>query len=242
MNLLETSLEQISQEIPGATAIMNHYNLSFCCGGKKSLQEAIEGANIEQNEILGSLLKLIDQSGHDVNWDESSIPELIIYLKGLGEKISNIQLPELFRLADRVETVHGNKPHCPVGLAEQLSFITEKLKEQSNQENESLFPTLMKDETKIEPTLINKMRLNLDEVVVAIIKVDELTNNISTPDGACNTWRALYLGLKAFKVDIQQYIHIENDVLFAHLDSNTSEQVESKTHGEDFCCGSCGGS
>jgi len=234
MNLLETSLSEISQELPGATAIFNHYNLSFCCGGKKSLQDAVKGANLDQNEVLGALLKLLDQSDDSINWDESSDEELTAYLSTLSNTIYNTQLPELFRLADRVETVHGNKPDCPVGLASQLNVVISKLKAQIEQDSKELYPQFINKQS-IESNLVDRLRINLDDMVVAIIKIDELTHNITTPEGACNTWRALYLGLRAFKVDIQQYIRLENDTLITRISNQT------KTHGEDFCCGSCGG-
>jgi len=235
MNLLETSLSEISQELPGATAIFNHYNLSFCCGGKKILQDAINNANLDQTEVLGALLKLMDQSDESINWDEASDEDLTVYLKTLTNTIYNTQLPELFRLADRVEKVHGDKPDCPVGLASQLNIIIAKLKAQIEQDNKELYPQFLNKQT-IESNLVDGMRTNLDDMVVAILKIDELTNNISTPEGACNTWRALYLGLRTFKVDIQQYIRLENDTLFTRISN------QAKTHGEDFCCGSCGGS
>jgi regulator of cell morphogenesis and NO signaling len=42
----------------------------------------------------------------------------------------------------------------------------------------------------------------------------ELTNNYLVPDGACNTWRALWHGLAALETDLHQHIHLENNILF----------------------------
>jgi len=238
MNLLDTSLAQISQELPGATAIFNHYNLSFCCGGKKILQEAINDANIDKNEIMGSLLKLMDQSGASINWDEASDEDLVTYLKSLASTINETQLPELFRLAHRVETVHGNKSDCPVGLARQIDLITSKFNAQIAQENKELMPQYLNNQS-ISSSLVEGVRKNIDDIVVAILKIYQLTNNITPPEGACNTWKALYLGLQNFKTDMKQFIHIENDILFSRI---AKIEEKSETHGEDFCCGSCGGS
>mgnify|MGYP000623795958 CR=1 FL=1 len=41
-----------------------------------------------------------------------------------------------------------------------------------------------------------------------------LTNDITPPMGACNTWRALYTGLRSFRDDLIQHIHTENNILF----------------------------
>jgi regulator of cell morphogenesis and NO signaling len=42
----------------------------------------------------------------------------------------------------------------------------------------------------------------------------DVTNGITLPRGACTTWRALYLGLGAFREDLMEHIHLENNVLF----------------------------
>ncbi|MNP85488.1 Iron-sulfur cluster repair protein YtfE [compost metagenome] len=42
----------------------------------------------------------------------------------------------------------------------------------------------------------------------------DLTGDMQPPEGACNTWRALYRGLDELRVDLMQHIHLENNVLF----------------------------
>jgi regulator of cell morphogenesis and NO signaling len=48
------------------------------------------------------------------------------------------------------------------------------------------------------------------------------------PVGACNTWTALYLGLRELKEDLMEHILLENEILFV-------EPVSQKGQ----CCGSC---
>jgi len=38
------------------------------------------------------------------------------------------------------------------------------------------------------------------------------------PDGACNTWRALYAGIAQFHDDLINHIQSENNVLFSQFD------------------------
>ena len=47
-----------------------------------------------------------------------------------------------------------------------------------------------------------------------IARLEELTDGITLPRAACNTWRALYAGLKTFREDLMQHIHTENNILF----------------------------
>ena len=42
----------------------------------------------------------------------------------------------------------------------------------------------------------------------------EKTDGHRAPPEACNTWRALYLGLAELERELMQHIHLENNVLF----------------------------
>lgn len=44
--------------------------------------------------------------------------------------------------------------------------------------------------------------------------VKELTHGVVPPEGACNTWRALYSGINEFITDLMEHIHLENNLLF----------------------------
>lgn len=58
------------------------------------------------------------------------------------------------------------------------------------------------------------MRMEHDQHGEALERLSLLTDDISAPEGACNTWRTLYRGLAEFREDLLQHIHLENDVLF----------------------------
>ena len=45
-------------------------------------------------------------------------------------------------------------------------------------------------------------------------EIARLTNNYNPPEGACNTFKALYAKLDEFEQDLHQHIHLENNILF----------------------------
>ena len=45
-------------------------------------------------------------------------------------------------------------------------------------------------------------------------RLRELTDDYQVPDGACNTWRALWAALEALEVELFEHIHLENNILF----------------------------
>ena len=53
----------------------------------------------------------------------------------------------------------------------------------------------------------------------ALEHIARLTNDITPPREACNTWRALYAGLAQFSDDLVNHIHLENNVLFPQFEA-----------------------
>ncbi|MFV0549592.1 MAG: iron-sulfur cluster repair protein YtfE, partial [Limnobaculum xujianqingii] len=47
-----------------------------------------------------------------------------------------------------------------------------------------------------------------------------ITNNLTPPAEACNTWRALYSSTEEFITDLMEHIHLENNILFPRALAN----------------------
>jgi regulator of cell morphogenesis and NO signaling len=137
-----------------------------------------------------------------------------------------LEIPELIRLARRVEQVHEHDPDCPSGLADHLENMHQELESHMMKEEQILFPMLAKGIYPEGP--ISQMEEEHLEHGDALEVLDQLTNNITLPEDACNTWTALYTGLKALKEDLMLHILLENQILFA-----------KPGHGDDNCCGGC---
>jgi len=67
------------------------------------------------------------------------------------------------------------------------------------------------------------MRNEHDQHGEALQRLEALTNDITLPRGACNTWRALYVGLAALREDLMEHIHLENNILFEGLNPAPAE-------------------
>lgn len=126
------------------------------------------------------------------------------------------QLPELIRLAERVEQVHGDHLHCPNGLADLLRDIQQELENHMLKEEQVLFPMLHMGMGLQAAMPIQVMRHEHDQHGEALEHLLHLTDRITPPPGACGTWRNLYAQLTAFHDDLREHIHLENDVLFAN--------------------------
>ena len=217
MDFMNTSLAKIAQTIPGATSVLNKYQLSFCCGGQHSLVEAASKAQLDAEAINAELMNLVPAETLNSNWNDKPNKELIEHILKRYHEVHREQLNELIRLAERVEHVHGDRPQCTIGLAKHLHYMKAELVSHMQKEEQILFPMLVGGMAAMASGPINVMRQDHDDHALAINKINELTNNITPPKGACNTWRALYLGLETFKADLEEHIELENNVLFTRV-------------------------
>lgn len=212
--LLEQSLGQLVCDIPGATRIFHTFKLDFCCGGHKSLREAALDKDLDPLLIADALITLQDVDGAQHDWRNEPLGALIDHLLARYHARHREQLPELIRLARRVEQVHGARSNCPNGLADLLTDMQQELEGHMLKEEQVLFPMLQQGIGVQAAPPIQVLRFEHDQHGVALEKMLALTNHILPPADACNTWRALYRGLLEFKDDLMQHIHLENNVLF----------------------------
>ncbi|CAB5512915.1 iron-sulfur cluster repair protein YtfE [Achromobacter anxifer] len=214
MNLAEQSLGQLARSIPGATQVFHEYQLDFCCGGKKSLAEAAAQRSLDAAQIEARLAELARNPSQETDWGQASTAELVDHILARYHEVHRQQLPELIRLALKVEQVHADSPDCPTGLAEHLRGMQQELESHMQKEEQVLFPMLARGHGAMAGMPIMVMRAEHDDHGVALERLLALTNGITLPRAACNTWRALYLGLRAFKEDLMAHIHLENNILF----------------------------
>jgi regulator of cell morphogenesis and NO signaling len=218
MTLLDQSLGALARSIPGATQLFHEHKLDFCCGGKHSLREAAAGRGIDAKRIADRLeIMQADTMSEELDWRTRPAPELIAHILRRFHDRHREQLPELVRLARRVEEVHGDRPECPRGLANHLATMQQELESHMQKEEQVLFPILSRGYTPVLQGPVDVMRHEHEQHGEALQVLEALTHDITLPRGACNTWRALYLGLGALRADLVEHIHLENNILFEGL-------------------------
>lgn len=223
MTFLQQSLGQIAREIPGATDVFHDYKLDFCCGGAHTLQEAAAKKGLDPAPIAERLTQLVAQAQQAPRqWGEADMPELVDHIQSYFHERHRGQLPELARLARRVEAVHRDHPACPAGLTALLTDMESELASHMEREEEILFPLLKDRQYGASHGPIQVMQEEHDHHGENLAQLEALTHDMTPPAGACNTWQALYLGLRAFREDLMQHIHLENNVLFSQARSSAA--------------------
>jgi len=160
---------------------------------------------------------------HAQTWLETaSEEELIEHILNRYHDTHREQLPEMIRLAQRVERVHGSHPDCPAGLSAHLEAMQEDLENHMAKEEQILFPMITRGISGMARGPISIMRNEHEDHSAALARLGVLTNNLALPEEACGTWRKLYEDIAVFQVDLAAHIALENSVLFARIDGLTA--------------------
>ena len=225
------AIGQIAVQLPGATAVFRRLKLDFCCGGHVSLDQAASDKGLDLQAVVHELSAL--QRPTELP-DAGTPTELIDHIVARYHEVHRAQLPELIRMARRVEAVHRDNPNTPHGLADALETMEQELLMHMHKEEAVLFPMLRAGGNSFVSQPIAMMRHEHNDHGEALEHLASLTNDITPPMGACNTWRALYTGLAQLREDLINHIHLENNLLFPRFE-------QAQTQGSQGCGGGgCG--
>ncbi|MBN8605748.1 MAG: iron-sulfur cluster repair protein YtfE [Caulobacterales bacterium] len=204
-------LGDIAVQLPGSTAVMRRHGLDFCCGGDKLLSEAVQSPGVALEQIKAEL-KALDQSAPREH--PETAPALIDHILERYHETHRRELPELVRLAEKVERVHASHPDAPLGLAAALTVMAQELETHMMKEEAVLFPMMRLGAHPAIAHPIARMRHEHDDHGERLREVEQLYRGGVLPPDACGSWRALYAGVRKLADDLMQHIHLENNVLF----------------------------
>ena len=222
-NRADQALGQIAVQLPGATAVFRRLKLDFCCGGQISLRQAALDKKLDLPVVLAELATL--ERGSEA--PETTAPAALIdHILERYHAVHRAQLPELIKMARRVEAVHRDNPQVPTGLADLLEAIEREMLEHMEKEEGVLFPILKAGGNPFVVHPIGMMRSEHISHGAQLDRLNALTQDATPPEGACNTWRALYTGIAQLNDDLINHIHLENNVLFPQF-----EPVQAKQNG-----------
>ena len=210
------SLGQLAVQIPGATAVFRRLKLDFCCGGHQSLADACAQKGLDASRILSEIEALVPAQ---VEPDTRSPAQLIDHVLSRYHEVHRQQLPELIRMARRVEAVHRDHPMVPQGLANHLETMEQELLDHMAKEEQVLFPLLKQGGHPMVIHPIGMMRHEHVSHGAQLERLAALAHQHQPPEGACNTWQALYAGTARLAEDLVDHIHLENNVLFPLFES-----------------------
>jgi len=213
--LPESRVGDLAVAIPGATAVFRKHHIDFCCGGARSLASACAARGVDTGGVVAALEQLLAQrQPAAVDWRTQPLPALLDHIEANFHHKHRRDLPELVRLASRVEHVHADHPACPRGLAAALKETLVALETHMRKEEDILFPMIRRGLGHAAGGPVAVMQAEHEEHGERLRRLEVMAHGLELPPGACNTWRATYAGVRAFIDDVMEHISLENNVLF----------------------------
>lgn len=214
MGFADRTVAEIATQLPGATAVFRAHKIDYCCGGGRPLAEAAEGRGVPLAQIEAELARLAPDAEPEVPTETGA---LIDHILTRYHETHRRELPELVKLAARVEARHAGHDRVPVGLKAALDDLSGALEDHMAKEEQILFPLMRKGGHPMIHAPIGRMRQEHDEHGARLAQLESMTHGLEVPADACPTWRALYAGLRKLIDDVHEHVHLENNTLFARF-------------------------
>jgi regulator of cell morphogenesis and NO signaling len=212
----EMKVGQLAAEYPLATRVFARHQIDYCCGGGRPLAEVCRTKGLDPARVLTEIEQEIAPADRDVQrWIDAPLGALIDHILTDYHRPLYEELPRLEAMVQKVARVHGDKE--PVRLPELLSVFTSlkaELEDHFTKEEAVLFPMINRGEGGGAQGPVAVMLREHDDAGDALRRIRELTDDYTPPEGACNTWRALWYGLAALETSLHEHIHLENNILF----------------------------
>ncbi|MBJ7881966.1 iron-sulfur cluster repair di-iron protein [Gelidibacter salicanalis] len=208
--------------------VFKKYGLDFCCGGKKTVQEACAEKGLDLTKVEQELQQ-IDKvpSSRPMPYDEWELDFLSDYIVNVHHRYVRKNLPDLTAYAEKVMEVHGERHPELVEIKNLVKDVGADMLAHMEKEEQRLFPLINSmikgsKETPSQKTLSSKEFQNFithheaEHLSVGneMDDIRKLTNNYTLPEDACASYTLLYRLLDEFEEDLHLHIHLENNILF----------------------------
>ena len=211
----DTTVATIATEHPLATRVFARHGIDFCCGGGQALATACSARGLELDTLLVEIEAEIDAAPEPaVRWDEAPLEHLIEHILVTYHRPLDEELPRLEEMMRKVHRVHGSKdPARFDALLETVLAIRADMEQHLPKEEQVLFPMILTGRGRLADGPMHVMELEHDALGGLLRRLRELTGEYTVPEGACNTWRALWVALEDLERATHEHIHLENNIL-----------------------------
>jgi len=222
------TVRELAVEIPNATRVFEEFGIDYCCGGKRSLDEACNAAKLPVDEVIKALSVAAKPSASGNGQLQSgSLAELIDHIVKTHHKFTREETARLNKLLDKVCSVHGKNHPELLAIRETFLGLEQELRVHLMKEENVLFPYIVRMEEALfqnEPplpgpfgTVQNPIRMMMQEhdgAGEALRQIRQASHNFTAPEDACISYQTLYQALAGLEADLHQHIHLENNILF----------------------------
>ncbi len=249
----KTTIGELALKVPNAIAVLEKWQIDYCCRGHRSIVEACESAGIPVEKLM-TLIGDLRGTTESAELQNKSMAELQQYIVDTHHQFTRQAIETIRLLSDKVAARHGERHPEVVELRGLVAQMADDLLPHMLKEEQVLFPYVADLEAAAENgdpapvpffgTVKNPIRMMMaehDAVGDLLVQARLTTSEYKLPDDACLSFRALYERLTELEEDLHRHIHLENNLLFpraAALEETAGSAPAFGVRGEHNC--SCG--
>jgi regulator of cell morphogenesis and NO signaling len=211
-------------ERPNLARVFEKLGIDYCCGGKKPLDQACRAKGLDPATVI-ALLNAGDggPTANTIDVSSMSLTELADHIQGTHHDYLKSELPRLQPLIEKIAARHSDKNPKIVQLPYVYSGFRSEMEAHMAKEEQVLFPLIRTIDSAggtgacacgSVANPIRVMEIEHQHAGDALLLMSQMTDGFTTPDQACNTYRAVMHSLAELESDLHRHVHKENNVLF----------------------------
>jgi regulator of cell morphogenesis and NO signaling len=207
-----------------AAAVFELFGIDFCCGGRRSVEEACLMAAADPASVVRALRAIPPADEHDdadvTNWP---LDRLVDHIVETHHAYVKSALPLIAAYLTKLQAVHGVRHPELAGVAALFDELGRDLLQHMLKEERVLFPYLGELASGGRPrsspfgSVENPVRMMEREHREAgedLHLLREMTHGYLPPADGCATYGVCFAELARFERDLHRHVHLENNVLF----------------------------
>jgi regulator of cell morphogenesis and NO signaling len=233
-----TIVRDLVLERPNAMRVLAGFHIDFCCGGNRSLDDACRLAEVPVDQVLNALVEARRREAEPDTRDWRDVPtdELIDYIVDVHHAYTREEIARVSPLMAKVKRRHGPAHPELVEVDELFSAVVREVEPHLLREERILFPWIRRlDAWLAAGQGVPPAPFGDVERPIAVMEDDHetlgellremrhVTADFHLPDGACNSYRALYQGLEALEQDLHRHVHLEHNLLFPRVRAQVAQ-------------------
>lgn len=221
------TLGDLVAEDPRVATVLDDYRLDYCCGGGRTLAEAVEDRHLGITIVVSAIEKLGPRMGEDEGREWASPADLTRHIVDRHHRYVREMSPVISAWLTKIRQHHGARHPELEAISDAFEALTADLSVHMLKEEHVLFPyvnALARAERTHEGpatapfgTVRQPVRMMEDDHRLAgalMARIRLLSNDFQPPDDACRTYTLCFAELAHFERDLHRHIHLENHVLF----------------------------
>ena len=229
MNIQEDQIigELVANDYRTAS-VFKKYNIDFCCQGNRTINDACEAKEIDGKLVVADLNAILQsQQPGSIDYQSWPLDLLAEYIEKKHHRYVEEKTQEIKPYIEKIARVHGGRHPELLAINEHFNATAGELAMHMKKEELIVFPFIKKmvkakeEGTKVATPNFESIQFPIQAMMDEHTNegdrfrlIEALSNNYTTPEDGCNTYKVTYALLKEFEQDLHLHIHLENNILF----------------------------